>query len=79
MATSEIICTSTEGDARDNGEDVCEWYVGKEGSCGKYDDGDFEAASLCCECGGGDNTNTGIAFFADDHDLRPSIAANWCG
>lgn len=34
--------------------DGCEWYdLNDVGQCGKYDDNDFTASSLCCRCGGG--------------------------
>lgn len=51
-------CTSTEGRARDSGDDPCRWY-GKRNNwkeCGDHDDDDFTASEMCCECGGGENT-----------------------
>merc|ERR1711934_766129 len=33
--------------------DGCEWYYGSESSCGDYDTDWFDAADLCCACGGG--------------------------
>lgn len=46
-------CTDTAGDAADIAGDGCDWYVGLEGSCGRYDDSDFTSSVMCCACGGG--------------------------
>jgi len=77
LAEGLVDCTSTEGDALDSGNDVCEWYEGKGDKCGEYDDDDFLAADLCCACGGGNQL--GVAFFDEDQKLNSAIAANWCG
>merc|ERR1719446_618520 len=55
---------SDDGDQRDSGSDSCVWYrnqadcpaVGESSSdcaCGNFDDDDFSADAMCCQCGGG--------------------------
>jgi len=48
-------CTSTANGARDSGNDRCRWYSRGQNwrECGDYDDEDFTANEMCCECGGG--------------------------
>ena len=48
-------CVEANGTAKDNGGDGCDWYGLSTNflSCGGYDDADFDAASMCCACGGG--------------------------
>ena len=52
-----IDCIERSFGAKDNGGDSCDWYQRSEinkSYCGAYDDADFEAAYMCCACGGGD-------------------------
>ena len=50
-----MTCQSTNFGATDNGGDGCDWYdvLNRSGTCGDYDDADFDAKSMCCACGGG--------------------------
>ena len=52
-------CTNTDNGATDSYGDSCEWYDFDEWKawvdpedCGLYDDEDFTANEMCCECGG---------------------------
>ena len=44
----------------------CSWYYGGS-SCGYYDDNDFTASELCCECGGGGGA---ISYFVNNGTAR---------
>ena len=48
----EGTCSDTANGATDTGRDGCDWYNDKPQECGKYDDDDFVANSVCCACGG---------------------------
>ena len=50
-------CSSTNNGANDAYGDTCTWYANYPDSCGRYDDADFRAASMCCECGGGSGSS----------------------
>ena len=50
---SNTICVDTAGPFLDSGGDSCSWYASYRSSCGVYDDADFVASIMCCECGGG--------------------------
>lgn len=39
--------------ATDWGGDNCAWYAGNDELCGVFDDHDFKANEMCCECGAG--------------------------
>ena len=54
-------CDDTDGGALDPYGDSCSAYVGNLGWCGKYDDADFDSASQCCVCSGGDNHGNGFS------------------
>mmetsp|Transcript_16703 Transcript_16703/g.52019 ORF Transcript_16703/g.52019 Transcript_16703/m.52019 type:complete len:221 (+) Transcript_16703:180-842(+) len=49
------VCVDADDGALDFGGVRCAGYSkhGNDEWCGKYDDGDFDAASMCCACGGG--------------------------
>ena len=34
------------------GDDCVDWYDEYPEDCGKYDDSDFKAKTVCCACGG---------------------------
>ena len=34
------------------GDDCVDWYDEYPEDCGKYDDSDFKAITVCCACGG---------------------------
>jgi len=55
LAGSCVQCTSTANGATDSGDDRCRWYARGQNwrECGDYDDEDFTANEMCCECGGG--------------------------
>lgn len=55
LAMSGTNCYSYEEDfaAADWGGDGCSWYAGNEDLCGVFDDEDFFANEMCCECGAG--------------------------
>ena len=40
----------------DTRNEHCAWYAQHPDKCGKNDDDDFSAGTLCCECGGGDSS-----------------------
>ena len=44
----------------------CSWYYGGY-NCGDYDDNDFTASELCCECGGGGGA---ISYFVNNGTAR---------
>lgn len=47
-------CFNNDRGAEDKYGDGCEWYTSaRRGSCGIYDDSDFTASTMCCNCGGG--------------------------
>lgn len=47
-------CRDIEGDARDSGNDTCQWYSrNADDVCDWYNDDDFISSVLCCACGGG--------------------------
>ena len=47
-------CIDTDDGKIDKSNGGCWWYYrSPEASCGKHDDSDFKANSLCCACGGG--------------------------
>ena len=43
-------CVDSAGDATDSGGDHCGWYGSNTSSCGSYNDDDFDACNMCCEC-----------------------------
>ena len=45
-------CIDTDDGKTDSAGFGCEFYA-RIGRCGRYDNSDFTAASLCCGCGGG--------------------------
>jgi len=49
-------CTDTSNGATDLYDDHCVWYKDFPGSCGAYDDDDFDSEAMCCGCGGGKQT-----------------------
>ena len=42
----------SEIEATDETGDGCDYYVGKESECGKYDTEEFKANTMCCACKG---------------------------
>ena len=46
-------CVDTTFGATDSGGDTCNWYIGREDSCGVWDSETFHAYRMCCACGGG--------------------------
>ena len=51
--TNRSRCFSSDWKVRDAAGNKCAWYDGREGSCGSFDDVDFDASLLCCGCSGG--------------------------
>ena len=51
-------CEDTSNGARDSGGDPCSWYDGRLDSCGRYDDSNFRANDMCCECDGGSQSQS---------------------
>jgi len=54
--TNDVSCADTDNGAKDNDGDGCTWYTDNDANgnhCGKHDDGDFKAMTMCCRCGGG--------------------------
>ena len=43
----------SNGGALDSMYDDCTYYDSHPGDCGKYDDADFSANVMCCNCAGG--------------------------
>ena len=43
-------CKNLDNGATDSYDDSCDWYDKYPGSCGKYDDDDFTAKTMCCAC-----------------------------
>ncbi len=50
---SESVCVDTLFEARDSYGDPCDYYFEYPDECGGYDDVDFTASQMCCDCGGG--------------------------
>ena len=50
-------CQDQNNNAKDNGGDGCDWYGINDNhtTCGDYDDADFDAKAMCCDCGGGED------------------------
>ena len=46
---ADVQCVDNAGPWTDLGGDGCEWYVGREESCGLYDTEEFVSAA-CCAC-----------------------------
>ena len=52
-------CTDSNDGATDSYGDGCTWYTEEirdnpnSGDCGRFDDSDFAALTMCCSCGGG--------------------------
>jgi len=75
--TNDVSCVDTDNGATDNDGDGCKWYTDNDANgnhCGKHDDRDFKAMSMCCRCGGGsrcvdtdngakDNDNDGCDWY----------------
>ena len=50
----ESACVDTQFDARDSRGNICQSGNYDSGNnCGLYDDVDFTASEMCCDCGGG--------------------------
>ena len=64
-------CQDQNNDAKDNGGDGCDWYgiYDRRTTCGNYDDADFDAKAMCCDCGGG--LDRPQKFFVE-LDINPS-------
>ena len=69
---NEDVCVDSSGDATDTDGFGCAWYDANPQDCGLYDqaDGSFEAADMCCSCGGGggdyfDPVTTEVSSLAD--------------
>ena len=45
-------CTDTSNGATDSNGDTCSYYFIRKEECGLYDDEDFSANDMCCECKG---------------------------
>ena len=58
LVDEQPACYDMDIGVTDNGNDKCEWYAESTNflSCGGFDDDDFEAAIMCCACGGGSPT-----------------------
>jgi hypothetical protein len=63
MNLHEDTCYDSDpASATDSGDDYCFWYNDFPGSCGLYDDDDFNASEFCCACGGGSSTNNDMCY-----------------
>jgi hypothetical protein len=70
FATASALCNNLDGwSTGDIGGDLCDWYETYSGSCGIYDDDDFQAYDMCCVCGGG--------YTVDIHDHPMSTAYDY--
>jgi len=47
---AEETCKNLDNGATDSFDDSCDWYDKYPGSCGRYDDDDFTAKTMCCAC-----------------------------
>ena len=54
-----FMCSDADMGATDGFGNSCSDYYGHDAWCGLYDDDDFTASEVCCECGGGDRGGTG--------------------
>merc|ERR550537_1534468 len=63
----EMECHDTNEWALDGGNNPqgCDWYWQDASKCGRRDDEDFAAYTMCCACGGGE---WGYSGDHDDHD-----------
>jgi len=65
------LCVDMNQDATDRYGDGCDWYVGRGfHQCGRWDDADFTATSLCCACGGGCNDNDNGALDSESNSCE---------
>jgi len=46
-------CKDLDNDFTDSEGKSCKWYEWEYDYCGDYDDDDFDADKMCCDCGGG--------------------------
>lgn len=69
-------CHNTDGGKKDRDGKPCSEYQ-QTAQCGAYDDADFAAASLCCLCGGGENTDPSIPV--DTRDMGGWELPKRCG
>ena len=55
------VCSDTASGATDGqgSPEDCSYYAGNPDDCNAYNDADFNAGTMCCECGGG-STACGI-------------------
>lgn len=49
----EAACGNATSGAKDSQSQNCSWYGSHAGDCFVFDDDDFSASIMCCECGGG--------------------------
>jgi len=55
LISAVSICVDTNHELRDSQGDNCDRYIGYEDTCGSFDeDLGFNAAEMCCSCGGGE-------------------------
>jgi len=75
--TSDCVNDDSTSDLFD---DTCSSWYDSLGSCGDYDDDDFIATELCCECGGGFSIDEIVTIYGrlynwyavdDERDLCP--------
>ena len=48
VPSEELTCTDTL--TTDSFGDGCEWYLNRTRFCGRFDDSDFVANTMCCAC-----------------------------
>ena len=50
---SDWTCYDSNDGALDTAGNDCLWYIDRFDSCGAFNDDDFDAWTMCCECDGG--------------------------
>ena len=57
IVTSDAGCVDTDNGATNMFGYGCTYYTDLPSACDMYDDNDFVATEICCECGGGTTGN----------------------
>ena len=60
-------CTDLDDGKQDSEDDGCENYAKHKDKCGRYDDDDFNAHTMCCTCRENDDSVEGNS--KSKHDI----------
>ena len=71
-------CSDTDNGAYDAYWYGCDYYAYYTSWCGNYDDSDFDSASMCCGCGGGQDVPGTPDSYALEWSLNDTDADDAC-